>query len=131
MGVRNKGAKMVREVYDLFVEVGRICYVGGSAKVVTIVDIIDHKRVLVARPGEKRSPARIADLPLTRQVVNLRRMARSKAVDAAFAEGDVDATFAKSSLGRKLSKRVVRAGMNLRPLQADDCQADKEQGCRC
>merc|ERR1712110_320745 len=81
MGVRNKGAKMVREVYDLFVEVGRICYVGSSAKVVTIVDIIDHKRVLVARPGEKRSTARIADLTLTRQVVNLRRMARSKAVD--------------------------------------------------
>ena len=93
---------MVREIYDLFVEVGRICYVDG--KLVVIVDIVDHNRVLVTSPGAKRSVVSMSKLTLTKQVISIRRMSKAKAVEA-------DATFAKSSLGKKLAKRAVRAGM--------------------
>merc|ERR1712184_8718 len=72
---------IVREIYDLFVEVGRICYVDG--KLVVIVDIVDHNRVLVTSPGAKRSVVSMSKLTLTKQVISIRRMSKAKAVEAA------------------------------------------------
>merc|ERR1712226_1712657 len=87
----------VREIYDLFVEVGRICYVDG--------------KLVVTSPGAKRSVVSMSKLTLTKQVISIRRMSKAKAAEAAWTAGEVDATFAKSSLGKKLAKRAVRAGM--------------------
>merc|ERR1712019_10173 len=112
MGVRL--STMVREVYDLFVEVGRVVFVNDAKAdyLATIVDIVDHNRVMVASPSKKRSVVRMSAIKLTPQVLSLRRMSKAKAIKAAFDAADVEGTFAKSSLGRKLAKREARASLN-------------------
>merc|ERR1712003_583831 len=85
MGVRL--STMVREIYDLFVEVGRVVFVNDAKAdyLATIVDIVDHNRVMVASPSKKRSVVRLSAIKLTPQVL---------------------------SLGRKLAKREARASLN-------------------
>merc|ERR1712226_14446 len=113
MGVLLLLQKMVREVFTLFVQVGRVVFVqkGEAGSVAVIVDIIDSKRVLVS-DGNARSVVKVSELTLTKQVLEIARLQKNKNVKKAMEEADVAGKFAKSSLGKKLAKRATRAKLN-------------------
>ncbi|RFU25220.1 hypothetical protein B7463_g11115, partial [Scytalidium lignicola] len=96
------------------VEVGRI--VLGEAgtvegKLAAIVEIIDHKRVLIDSPSVPRQAISLADVTLTPLVLTIPRSARSGVVNAQWEEESIDAKWAESAWAKKLSQRERRQAL--------------------
>ncbi|KAK9472435.1 60S ribosomal protein eL14 [Dipodascopsis tothii] len=101
-----------------FVEVGRVVLVnkGTSAgKLAAIVEIIDHKRILIdgASTGVPRQAITLAHVTLTPLVVSkLPRGSRTATVAKKWAESSIDEKWAKSAWAQKIKSREVRWGLN-------------------
>ncbi|KAK7202984.1 60S ribosomal protein L14 [Myxozyma melibiosi] len=100
------------------VEVGRIVLVSKGAaagKLATIVEIIDHKRILVDGPtsGVPRQALALAHVTLTPLVITkLTRGARSATVTKKWAAESIDEKWAKSAWAQKIKSREIRWGLN-------------------
>ncbi|KAK9453728.1 ribosomal protein L14-domain-containing protein [Dipodascopsis uninucleata] len=96
------------------VEVGRVVLVNKGAyagKLATIVEIIDHKRILVDGPSTEvpRQAVPLAQVTLTPlTVAKLPRGARSGVVAKRFAESGIAEKWAKSAWAQKIKSRQVR-----------------------
>ncbi|KAF5099972.1 hypothetical protein D0Z00_001452 [Geotrichum galactomycetum] len=101
-----------------FVEIGRVVLVNKGAyagKLATIVEIIDHKRVLIDGPttGVPRQGVALAHVVLTPHVVaKLPRAARSSAVAKKWEASEIDAKWAKSAWAQKIAQRQRRAALS-------------------
>ncbi|KAJ1639665.1 ribosomal protein L14-domain-containing protein [Pavlovales sp. CCMP2436] len=105
--------------YKRFVELGRVClvtYGPDKGKLCTIVDVIDHNRVLVDGPssitGIHHQPMPIKRLMLTDLKVATTRNARQTALIRAWEEADVLTKWNGSSWAKKLADKQKRAAMS-------------------
>ncbi|KAK9480800.1 ribosomal protein L14-domain-containing protein [Lipomyces japonicus] len=100
------------------VEVGRVALVAkgpDAGKLVAIVEIIDHKRVLVDGPvtGVLRQSIPLAKLTLTPLVVDkLPRGAKAGSLTKKWAASSIDEKWAKSAWAQKIKSRETRRGLN-------------------
>ncbi|PSN63752.1 hypothetical protein BS50DRAFT_612077 [Corynespora cassiicola Philippines] len=102
------------------VEVGRVVIFSGGqydGRLATIVEIIDHKRVLVDGPSEKapipRQSAALSNLSLTPIVISkLPRAAGVGYIKKRWAEEKVDETFAATSWAKKRAQFQKRRQLN-------------------
>ncbi|KAK9378242.1 60S ribosomal protein eL14 [Kockiozyma suomiensis] len=100
------------------VETGRIVLVtkGPSAgKLAAIVEIIDHKRILVDGPtsGVPRQALSLAHVTLTPLVIaKLTRGARSTALTKKWNESSIDEKWAKSAWAKTIKSREIRWGLS-------------------
>ncbi|KAF2262399.1 60S ribosomal protein L14 [Lojkania enalia] len=102
------------------VEVGRVVLFGAgpyNGRLATIVEIIDHKRVLVDGPSKDkpvpRHSARLADLSLTPIVIpKLPRASRNGIVRAAWEKENVDGKFTESNWAKKREQFQKRRQLN-------------------
>ncbi|ODV88678.1 hypothetical protein CANCADRAFT_3325 [Tortispora caseinolytica NRRL Y-17796] len=100
------------------VEVGRVIFIERGAdagKLAVIVDIIDHKRVLIDGPttGVLRSSLNLRYAILTPFVVEkLPRSAGSPTVAKYYKLSDIDSKWAASPMAKKLASRATRSKLN-------------------
>ena len=78
---------------------------------VTIVDIVTDKRVLVDGENVQRQVIPVARLQLTKQTVKIGRGARTGAVRKVIAKENVAKKFAESSLGRSYASQAKRESL--------------------
>ncbi|KAF8449937.1 ribosomal protein L14-domain-containing protein [Terfezia claveryi] len=97
------------------VEVGRIVLIGGgpsAGKLAAIVEIIDHKRVLIdgaKTSGAPRQAISLSHVTLTPILVSkIPRAARSGTVEKYWKEADVDAKWGASGWAKKIASRNTR-----------------------
>ncbi|KAK9447427.1 60S ribosomal protein eL14 [Limtongia smithiae] len=96
------------------VEVGRIVLISkgpAAGKLATVVEIIDHKRILVDGPttGVPRQELALAHVTLTPLVISkLTRGARGVTVAKKWAESNIDEKWAKSAWAQKIKSRETR-----------------------
>ncbi|RDL39804.1 Uncharacterized protein BP5553_04144 [Venustampulla echinocandica] len=93
------------------VEVGRVVLVSSEAKLAAIVEIIDHKRVLIDSPSVSRQAISLANVILTPIVLTIPRSARSGVVHAAWEKGSIDSKWAESSWAKKRAQRERRRAL--------------------
>ncbi|EHA46376.1 hypothetical protein MCOR27_004646 [Pyricularia oryzae] len=103
------------------VEVGRVLLINdgpNAGKLATIVEIIDHKRVLVDGPSSDsnlaiaRQSVPLSQAVLTGHVIpNLPRGARSGAVKAAWEKAEVDSKWKNSNWAKKADRQVRRGAL--------------------
>eukprot|EP01003_Olkasia_polycarbonata_P002086 NODE_1441_length_540_cov_68.784114_g1364_i0.p2 GENE.NODE_1441_length_540_cov_68.784114_g1364_i0~~NODE_1441_length_540_cov_68.784114_g1364_i0.p2 ORF type:complete len:133 (+),score=26.30 NODE_1441_length_540_cov_68.784114_g1364_i0:48-446(+) len=99
-------------LYTVKVELGRIVRLNGSDKVYAIVDIVDLRRVILARPNEPRIVARVQDIQLTAlRIVRMPRAARNKKLSAMWAAFEVDSKVSKQAWSQKLARRTKKASL--------------------
>ncbi|ORX96029.1 60S ribosomal protein L14 [Clohesyomyces aquaticus] len=102
------------------VEVGRVVLFGSGpyeGRLATIVEIIDHKRVLVDGPSNDapvpRQSTPLSILSLTPQVIpKLPRAAGNGAVKALWEKEKVDAQYAESNWAKKRAQFHKRKALN-------------------
>ncbi|KAF2173120.1 hypothetical protein M409DRAFT_62720 [Zasmidium cellare ATCC 36951] len=104
------------------VEVGRVAFFSKGpfqGRVAAIVQIIDHKRVLVEGPSDKpelavpRQAAPLSALSLTGIVIeNLPRAVGSGALKKKWAAAEVDSKWTQSSYAKKLEKASRRKNLS-------------------
>ena len=102
--------------FKRFVEPGRLCVVNYGPhheKTCVIVEIIDHRRVVVDGPTTKvaRQQMPIRWLTLTPLVAKFQKGARTGIVKKALADGEIIEKFYASSWGKKLKNREARKNM--------------------
>ncbi|KAK9376209.1 60S ribosomal protein eL14 [Lipomyces chichibuensis] len=95
------------------VEVGRVILINKgeyAGKLAAIVEIIDHKRVLIDGPNDvARQAFPLARATLTPIVIpKLTRGARTGTTAKKWAEAGVDEKWAKSSWAQKINSRALR-----------------------
>ncbi|KAJ8661170.1 hypothetical protein O0I10_002918 [Lichtheimia ornata] len=96
------------------VEVGRVVLLNNN-KLAVIIDIVDHKRVLIDGPttGVARQAWTLRHLTLTNLVVKgLPRNAGQSTVKKCLEKNDTLNTWAKSAWAQKLAQRQVRANLS-------------------
>ncbi|KAH8815553.1 ribosomal protein L14-domain-containing protein [Xylogone sp. PMI_703] len=96
------------------VEVGRVVLGETGAiegKLAAIVEIIDHKRVLIDSPSVPRQPVSLADVTLTPLLLTIPRSARSGVVNAQWEEDSIDAKWAESAWAKKRDQRERRQAL--------------------
>ncbi|KAK9325718.1 ribosomal protein L14-domain-containing protein [Lipomyces orientalis] len=98
------------------VEVGRVILINKgdyAGKLAAIVEIIDHKRVLIDGPvsGVPRQALPLAQATLTPIVIKLPRGARTGTTAKKWAEAGVDEIWAKSAWAQKIKNREIRWGL--------------------
>merc|ERR1711865_372376 len=108
----------VMPMFERFVEPGRlalITYGPSAGKMCTIVDIVDHKRVVVDGPesvtGVRRHMMPLKRLSLTDLSAKMPRGAREKTLKKALVGGDVMKKWAATSWGKKLAATKTRKAM--------------------
>ncbi|CDS04128.1 hypothetical protein LRAMOSA07083 [Lichtheimia ramosa] len=104
---------MVQGSFKRQVEVGRVVLLNNN-KLAVIVDIVDHKRVLIDGPttGVARQAWTLRHLTLTNLVVKgLPRNAGQTTVKKCLEKNDTLNTWAKSAWAQKLAQRQVRANL--------------------
>ncbi|KAK9467595.1 ribosomal protein L14-domain-containing protein [Lipomyces arxii] len=100
------------------VEVGRIVLIGkgpSAGKLAAIVEIIDHKRILVDGPisGVPRQSIPLAKVTLTPLVISkLNRGARSGTLTKCWTAAGIDEKWAKSAWAQKIKSREIRRGLS-------------------
>ncbi|CDS05319.1 hypothetical protein LRAMOSA07848 [Lichtheimia ramosa] len=104
---------MVQGSFKRQVEVGRVVLLNNN-KLAVIVDIVDHKRVLIDGPttGVARQAWTLRHLTLTNLVVKgLPRNAGQTTVKKCLEKNDTLNTWAKSAWAQKIAQRQVRANL--------------------
>ncbi|CDH57337.1 60s ribosomal protein l14 [Lichtheimia corymbifera JMRC:FSU:9682] len=105
---------MVQGSFKRQVEVGRVVLLNNN-KLAVIIDIVDHKRVLIDGPttGVARQAWTLRHLTLTNLVVKgLPRNAGQSTVKKCLEKNDTLNTWAKSAWAQKLAQRQVRANLS-------------------
>ncbi|RLV93410.1 60S ribosomal protein L14-B [Spathaspora sp. JA1] len=94
------------------VELGRIVLVDNK-DLATIVQIIDHKRVLIDGPKIQRQAVALAKVVLTPIVLpNLPRGARTATVNKKWAAVEIDSKWAATTWAKKLAAKERRAELS-------------------
>ncbi|KAI5818900.1 ribosomal protein L14-domain-containing protein [Pyronema omphalodes] len=96
------------------VEVGRLVLLndGASAgKIAVIVQIIDHKRVLIDAPEVPRQSFPLAHLSLTSITVNIPLGARTATVAKVWEKQEINDKWAKSALAKRIDITQKRAAL--------------------
>jgi len=98
------------------VEVGRVVLLSKgpySGKLATIVEIIDHKRVLIDSPIVPRQSYSLKNVTLTPIVIdNLPRGARNGVVKKLWENCAVDTKWAESSWAKKITSKETRRNLS-------------------
>merc|ERR1711865_1154117 len=109
----------VMPMFERFVEPGRlalITYGPCAGKMCTVVDIVDHKRVVVDGPekvtGVRRHMMPIKRLSLTDFKATIPRGAREKTSKVALTKDNIMKKWADSSWAKKLKATKTRSFMN-------------------
>ncbi|KAI7887347.1 60S ribosomal protein L14 [Lichtheimia hyalospora FSU 10163] len=105
---------MVQGSFKRQVEVGRVVLLNNN-KLAVIIDIVDHKRVLIDGPttGVDRQAWSLRHLTLTNLVVKgLPRNAGQSTVKKSLEKNDTLNAWAKSAWAQKLAQRQVRANLS-------------------
>lgn len=103
-------------MYTKFVEVGRVVLINYGAdinKIATIVEIVDHNRVVIDGPctGVKRQVISIRRVNLTKLTVAVPRGARTAAVKKAWEASGVDAKWTSTGTAKKIAQRSIRRNL--------------------
>ena len=103
--------------FTRFVEIGRVVLINygeDAGKLGTIVDVVDNGRALVDGPtaitGVTRQIIPFKRLAQTDFKAKIGRGARQKALNKAWAAGDIKAQWDASSWAKKLAAQKTRAG---------------------
>ncbi|XP_065064304.1 large ribosomal subunit protein eL14-like isoform X2 [Rhopilema esculentum] len=104
-------------VFKRFVESGRIALVNTGSyngKLVVIVDVIDHNRVLCDNPSNNvpRQTINLKHLNLTDLKISVPHGARTACVRKAFDKEEVNAKWEKTAWAQRLERRVKRASLS-------------------
>jgi large subunit ribosomal protein L14e len=91
--------------------VARINYGPQEGKIVTIVDVLNDKRVLVDGEDIARQLIPVRRLQLTSQVINVGRGARTGKLRKIIAKENVAKKFAESQLGRSFARQQRRQNL--------------------
>ncbi|KAI7877466.1 hypothetical protein K492DRAFT_239155 [Lichtheimia hyalospora FSU 10163] len=105
---------MVQGSFKRQVEVGRVVLLNNN-KLAVIIDIVDHKRVLIDGPttGVARQAWSLRHLTLTNLVVkDLPRNAGQTTVKKSLEKNDTLNAWAKTAWAQKLAQRQVRANLS-------------------
>ncbi|PUU76357.1 ribosomal protein L14-domain-containing protein [Tuber borchii] len=98
------------------VEVGRVLLLSKgpySGNLATIVEIIDHKRVLIDSPTVPRQSYSLKNVTLTPIVIeNLPRGARNGVVNKLWEKSAVDTKWAESSWAKKIASKETRRSLS-------------------
>lgn len=104
--------------FKRFVEIGRVAVISygpDSGKLCTIVDVIDHNRVLVDGPaaitGVHRHELGINRIMLTDLKVAAKHNASHKQLAALWKSEDVQGKWDATNWAKKIQKRKLRASM--------------------
>ncbi|KAJ3069441.1 60S ribosomal protein L14 [Podochytrium sp. JEL0797] len=113
--LNNSGSRL--QVYNRFVEVGRVVLVNygpDAGKIAVVVDIIDHSRVLIDGPttGVARQALSYKRFNLTDIVIKVPRTAGTAAVTAAVQKADMEGLWNKTAWAKKLAVRKVRQNLS-------------------
>merc|ERR1711918_94021 len=87
---------------------GRIIMVNNGSdygKILCIVDIVDHNRVLVDAPGETRCQISLKRVTITDLKIDVPRSPKKSVLVNAFNNMNVISKFANSSWGKKIAQR--------------------------
>ncbi|KAG7660657.1 uncharacterized protein J8A68_005774 [[Candida] subhashii] len=94
------------------VELGRIVLVDNK-ELATIVEIIDHKRVLIDGPKIQRQSIALAKVVLTPIVLSkLPRGARTATVQKKWTAAEIDTKWASTSWAKKLASKERRSQLS-------------------
>ena len=91
--------------------VARVNYGPENGKLATIVDILSDKRVLVDGENIQRQVIPVSRLQLTKQVIGVKRGARSGKVRGIIKKEKVANKFAESSLGKAFARQARRESL--------------------
>jgi len=102
-------------LYTRFIQVGRVATINrgeDSSKVVVVLEVVDHNRLMVEGPtsGVRRQLIKIEYVNPTDIVIpNLPKGVNSKFLKAAFEKAGVAQKFGESNVGKKLAKHAFHA----------------------
>merc|ERR1712080_510492 len=101
-------------VYTRFVEVGRVAMVSfgpDQGKLVTIVDILNQKQVLIDGPcsGVIRKPMSLKQMHLTKFVLKFPHSARTGIVKKVWEKAEIEKQRAETTWAKKIAQRELRA----------------------
>merc|ERR1712221_51862 len=110
-------------VFKRFVETGRVALVNTGkfdGKLVVIVDVIDHNRVLCDNPsnGVPRQTLNLKHICLTDITIKIPHGARTGTVRKVYDKEDVNAKWEKSSWAHKIQRKKASQPFRLRSIQA-------------
>ena len=103
------------EIFNKFVEVGRVCRVNygpQEGKLCVVADIVNLNRVVVDSDELERQVIPIRRLTLTNHKLPIRWGSRTGVIRKHIAKSKIKETFAKSALGQKLAKLKRRNELN-------------------
>merc|ERR1712187_176309 len=106
--------KKVIMTFSTLVEIGRIVFVNYGneyGKILCIVDIIDHNRVLVDAPGEIRRLKFLKHITLTNLKIDIPRAARKKILHKKLNQLDILNKFASKSWALNVAKRTTKSSL--------------------
>jgi large subunit ribosomal protein L14e len=112
--IYKNGNNLITQGYNKFVQVGRVArinYGPQEGKIVTIVDVLNDKRVLVDGEDIARQLIPVRRLQLTSQVINVGRGARTGKLRKIIAKENVAKKFAESQLGRSFARQQRRQNL--------------------
>lgn len=105
--------------FSRFVEIGRVvCFTYGrhAGKIATILEVIDHNRVIVdgpvSRTGVERQVVSLRWVQLTDLVVPVPRNAGAAALEKALDASGVLAKWENSNWAKTIAKRNMKASLN-------------------
>jgi len=106
-------------LFKRYVQIGRLVVIQGGefrGKLAVVIDVVDQNRVLVDGPesitGVSRHVANFKDISLTDIVIKCPRSARNKALVKAFNKSEALQQWNKTSWGKKLNAKNVKANLN-------------------
>ena len=102
--------------FTKFVQVGRVVLINfgtNIGKLAVVVEILSTNRVLIDGPttGVRRQELSLRRVTLTDIVVEVAKGAKSAAVKKAVNDAKLSESFAKTALGKKLSKTAKRENL--------------------
>merc|ERR1712217_28686 len=105
--------KVIMTFFTL-IEIGKIVFINYGieyGKILCIVDIIDHNRVLVDAPGEIRRLKFLKQLALTKLKIDIPRAARKKTLQKKLTQQNILSKFASRSWALNIAKRKAKSSL--------------------
>eukprot|EP01088_Endostelium_zonatum_P006954 TRINITY_DN19103_c0_g1_i1.p1 TRINITY_DN19103_c0_g1~~TRINITY_DN19103_c0_g1_i1.p1 ORF type:complete len:151 (+),score=33.72 TRINITY_DN19103_c0_g1_i1:100-552(+) len=105
--------------FTKFVEIGRVVYINYGpqrGKTAVIIDVIDQNRAFIDGPssitGVRRQQIPLRRLTLTNIKLNIQRGARLGTLVKAYNTANVQTTFAKTALAKRVARQTQRRNLN-------------------
>ncbi|KAF7637429.1 Ribosomal_L14e domain-containing protein [Meloidogyne graminicola] len=97
-------------IYQKFVEIGRVVYITkgkDKGKLAVIVNVIDGNKALLDGPssGVRRCVCNFKDMHLTKFRINIRVGQRTKNVQKAYDEAEINKKWAETELAKRIARK--------------------------